>query len=502
MELKRILANDLRSATEKAIRIYGPNTLVVSSERVNGGVEVIVATDFSQNPDLANPTVNSVASEKEPKAVSRSFSDELAHDSFDEILYESIGKKRSLNSKQEKTLQDPVSTQNIERDGSDQLKKTLVRNAGPKVDKEPTLSHKTFHDTKIRAQKKKLEEIGRWEMEEPQQNADRTYLTPSEEEKSLNSEELRAREIVDLVLSEMAEVKKELQFAKKTIHMDKNGFTDEISDFVEIVKMENLPLSLQTLLLEDVSGFSSKEDAFEKIRDQLIESTRGVETLNSSELRGANIFIGPSGAGKTTVIMKIIHSLLHENLASDNIAILSFKQNTVGSWTQLQLFGSSLGIDVFKVKNQEMLRTLVTELSDKKLVFIDTSGAKIKEELDDILKVIPSSQVHVVMPIDASVALARKWCDKDGINWNSMFLSKYDEAISPWGLLQALLNSKLKISSLVSSGPTIQDYKEFKVEDLVNKCTEKINEKITSDISYIDAVESHSDTFNRKNEGL
>ena len=106
------------------------------------------------------------------------------------------------------------------------------------------------------------------------------------------------------------------------------------------------------------------------------------------------------------------------------------------------------------------------------------------------------------MPIDASVALARKWCDKDGINWNSMFLSKYDEAISPWGLLQALLNSKLKISSLVSSGPTIQDYKEFKVEDLVNKCTEKINEKITSDISYIDAVKSHSDTFNRKNEGL
>ena len=146
------------SRLQKAIRIYGPNTLVVSSERVNGGVEVIVATDFSQNPDLANPTVNSVASEKEPKAVSRSFSDELAHDSFDEILYESIGKKRSLNSKQEKTLQDPVSTQNIERDGSDQLKKTLVRNAGPKVDKEPTLSHKTFHDTKIRAQKKKLED--------------------------------------------------------------------------------------------------------------------------------------------------------------------------------------------------------------------------------------------------------------------------------------------------------------------------------------------------------
>ena len=63
MELKRILANDLRSATEKAIRIYGPNTLVVSSERINGGVEVVVATDFSQNPNLANPSINSVDTE-------------------------------------------------------------------------------------------------------------------------------------------------------------------------------------------------------------------------------------------------------------------------------------------------------------------------------------------------------------------------------------------------------------------------------------------------------
>ena len=46
------------------------------------------------------------------------------------------------------------------------------------------------------------------------------------------------------------------------------------------------------------------------------------------------------------MIMKTIHNLLQENLSPDDIAILSYKQNTVGSWSQLQLFGSSLGIDV------------------------------------------------------------------------------------------------------------------------------------------------------------
>ena len=108
MELKRILANDLRAATEKAIRIYGPNTLVVSSERISGGVEVIVATDFSQNTDLANPPVNSAAQQNKETSLDKSLADELAKDSFDEILYDSIGKTRNGNSKGEKGIRVPV----------------------------------------------------------------------------------------------------------------------------------------------------------------------------------------------------------------------------------------------------------------------------------------------------------------------------------------------------------------------------------------------------------
>ncbi|MEY3942846.1 MAG: Signal recognition particle 54 kDa protein, partial [Pseudomonadota bacterium] len=43
MELKRILARDLRAATEKAVSLYGTDALVVSHEQVNGQTEVIVA---------------------------------------------------------------------------------------------------------------------------------------------------------------------------------------------------------------------------------------------------------------------------------------------------------------------------------------------------------------------------------------------------------------------------------------------------------------------------
>ncbi len=47
MELKRILAKDLRRATEKAVKLYGDDVLFVSNAKVNGQHEVIVAVDLA-----------------------------------------------------------------------------------------------------------------------------------------------------------------------------------------------------------------------------------------------------------------------------------------------------------------------------------------------------------------------------------------------------------------------------------------------------------------------
>ena len=500
MELKRILANDLRAATEKAIKIYGPNTLVVSSERLSGGVEVIVATDFSQNADLANPPVNSAVQQNQRTSLDKSFADELAKDSFDEILYDSIGKTRNRNSKGEKSIQVPGVSQYAKKHEFSNLNKSEACNDGTKVGKEPTLGQKTFYDSKILPTENNLESVNEWEMEESSGDTPKNDM-PLVEKKPFSPEEFRARELVDRVLQEMAEMKKEFKLAKKMIHNEQNSFTEEITDFIEIVKSENLPLSLQTLLLDDVSKFESMREAFENIFSQLIESTQHVKIFDASELKGTNIFAGPSGSGKTSMIMKTIHNLLQEKLSPDDIAILSYKQNTVGSWTQLQLFGSSLGIDVFKVKSQETLRTLNAELSDKKLVFIDMSSAKLKNDLDDLMTIVPASLVHAVIPTDASVALAKRWCDELEIKWDSMFLSKHDEAISPWGLLQAVLNSKIKISSLVSSGSSVEDYDIFKIENLVEKCTGKIKERVMSSTNYVGLVEHDRETNNRRTKG-
>ena len=46
MELKRVLGVDSRTATAEAVKLYGKEALIISNERINGRVEVIVAVDL------------------------------------------------------------------------------------------------------------------------------------------------------------------------------------------------------------------------------------------------------------------------------------------------------------------------------------------------------------------------------------------------------------------------------------------------------------------------
>ena len=47
MELKRILARDTRTATEKAIALYGSDVLIVANQRVGGQTELVLAIDIA-----------------------------------------------------------------------------------------------------------------------------------------------------------------------------------------------------------------------------------------------------------------------------------------------------------------------------------------------------------------------------------------------------------------------------------------------------------------------
>ena len=62
MQLKRILARDTRSATDKAIALYGSDVLIISNHLVNGQTELVVALDL--------PDAETASSASQARAVS------------------------------------------------------------------------------------------------------------------------------------------------------------------------------------------------------------------------------------------------------------------------------------------------------------------------------------------------------------------------------------------------------------------------------------------------
>ena len=92
MELKRILARDTRSATEKAMALYGPDVLIISNQRVDGQTELIVALEVAEassaelmeEGELATAAVQATSSNAKrisstPSSVKSPFSDHLHH---------------------------------------------------------------------------------------------------------------------------------------------------------------------------------------------------------------------------------------------------------------------------------------------------------------------------------------------------------------------------------------------------------------------------------------
>ena len=104
MELKRILAKDLRRATEKAVKLYGEDVLVISNAKVNGQHEVIVAVDLGAEPAhedspwlQANRSTDSGDTQLFQTALRESAREqkELSGDIEDDVTYDSMLRQKA-----------------------------------------------------------------------------------------------------------------------------------------------------------------------------------------------------------------------------------------------------------------------------------------------------------------------------------------------------------------------------------------------------------------------
>ena len=423
MELKRILARDIRAANEKAVAQYGPDVLVISSGQVNGLTELIVAVDLAPlTPEEADPFVKTqYAASGKPSG------------KFDVLLGQTIDQnKRAARERQATQVAKPIVEVPAAKTVAPQKLKPAVKAAPKAVIDEATQRDAQEHDS------------------------------------------LRGREIVALVREELASLRREFKLGQQMAAWQHGGMPlpAAIAPLRDALNDAPIPVALRALLIDSIKDHDNMADAMGALSRQLCHSVEQAQA--HTPVSGIHALAGPSGAGKSMMVARLAQHAAQQH-GSEKIMVISFQDQRAGAWNQTQLLSAQSGVDSFRATNAATLKLLLEEHDARTLILIDTAGVQMNERLAEIRAMNVNAQCHAVIPADASAATLRRVFENTDNTWASLMLSKLDESSQPWALLQFLTEKTLNVSVASTGERTADLVQEVVMADLVQRALDHLD---------------------------
>lgn len=179
---------------------------------------------------------------------------------------------------------------------------------------------------------------------------------------------------------------------------------------------------------------------------------------------GVYAFVGPTGVGKTTTLAKIA-ARFALRFGADKLGLVTMDTYRIAAQEQLVLYGKILGVKVCVAQDEVSLTRVLRQLSDKKLILIDTAGMNPSDErvvkqmhvlstyLQSIAKVLvlPATSHYQVL-IDAIKRYQANEVDQ-------CIITKLDESLAIGGVLSAVIETGLGVSYLTHGQRVPEDIK-------------------------------------------
>ena len=275
----------------------------------------------------------------------------------------------------------------------------------------------------------------------------------------------QAKEIVSLVKSELSVMRREILLSQQLATWPGIEVVSyKIQPLIKALSETGLSLSLRTLITSVVSEVSSVEDAIIKITEIINANLATQDIL--TKMSGNHLFAGSPGAGKTMMIAKIARQKASE-LGEQNVAVVSYRDSRIGAWNQLQLLCGQAGVDSYKATTIESLEIILEELSEKSLILIDTCGDNALAMNDLKIKKVHLDK-HLIVSSDASEASIARFVKQNNTQWSSVLLSRYNQDIDVWPIINALINKSVPLSIANEDGNIMTPLKQLNTMDLVS----------------------------------
>ncbi|QWT20588.1 flagellar biosynthesis protein FlhF [Bacillus sp. NP157] len=164
---------------------------------------------------------------------------------------------------------------------------------------------------------------------------------------------------------------------------------------------------------------------------------------------GIVAFVGTTGVGKTTSIAKLAARAVLRH-GANNVALISADQYRIGAGAQLEHYGRLLGVRVYNAHDAQGLRNVLMQLRGKHTVLIDTAGLagndpKLEQQFET-LRAMADVRVCLVLAANAQAqAIDNAVRAYAPLKPQSAILTKLDEAPLLGGALSALIRHGLPL---------------------------------------------------------
>lgn len=207
----------------------------------------------------------------------------------------------------------------------------------------------------------------------------------------------------------------------------------------------------------------------------------GVRTSRTEWLDQGGVFalVGPTGSGKTTTIGKLAARYVLKH-GSDAVALVTTDRYRVAAHEQLFVFGRILNVPVRVVDESHSLDDILDELSDRHLVLIDTAGLTssdkgYQEQLAELAQSHHNVRTHLVVSATSQPRIMKSvWHCYKMANLAGCVMTKVDEALTLGESLGFIMETGLPVAYYTDGQKIPEDLHHAQAVPLVRLAVDRL----------------------------
>ncbi len=488
VKIRRFVGKDMRSALAQIKEELGVDAVIMSNKKIPEGVELMAAVDYSQSvsqPNVApqkdndssrevlndvvnitNPAVSVTNKEITANHYDSAVGSPAPADSLSALLNRNVQHHSTTPNSNELEEQTAIEQDNQVISEDDNIEEQLrsftqrLRHSKPDgtipaphtVNVNSHVQHEEHISLEAEQMAIKLQQSTDYNVEQNSQVSQQDFDKMQQEMTSIRK--LLEHQVSGLMWQDMAQ--KEPQRAVLVTRLLALGLNEQIAD------------QIAGYVPAEYHEAEAWQQATKLIGEQLNT------TQNDIIQRGGVVaLVGPTGVGKTTTIAKLAARFAQVN-GNDQVALISTDTFRIAGFEQLATYGKIIGCQVKLAKDSQSLDLLLEQLSNKKLILIDTAGMGQRDIrlAENLANLVSNTRIRIrnylVLAANSQQQVMQENVERfKKVPLSGCIYTKLDESVSMGEIITTSIQNGLPIGYLTDGQRVPEDIKVANAEKLV-----------------------------------